>query len=91
MTGSPSPYDDDAMRATHAYGEAVLGTLRVGRSLMNAGRVVDLGGLERSVGLLCAKSLDLPPALGRGMRPYLAAVLDELDAVTLAMIRQKAG
>jgi hypothetical protein len=91
MTGATPSYDDEAMQAAHAHGEAILGMLRVGRSLMKTGRVVDLSGLEGSIGLLCAKSLDLPPPLGRAMRPHLAAVLDELDALSLALTWQKAG
>ena len=59
--------------------------------MLDTGQDVDLAGLDGGIGLLCAKSLDLPPALGRALRPRLMIVLQELDAMTLAMNRQNAG
>ena len=65
--------------------EAACGTLRMARALVEARRPVDLAGLQDSIGRLCAASLDLPPEQGRAMRPQLAAVLAELDALEHAM------
>ena len=69
--------------------EAACGTLRMARALVESRRHVDLAGLQDAVGRLCAASLDLPPEQGRALRPQLAAVLAELDALARAM--QAAG
>jgi len=65
--------------------EAACGTLRMARALVESRRHVDLAGLQDAIGRLCAASLDLPPEQGRAMRPQLAAVLAELDALERAM------
>ena len=65
--------------------EAACGTLRMARALVESRRHVDLAGLQDAVGRLCAASLDLPPEQGRALRPQLAAVLAELDALARAM------
>ena len=79
--------DPQTQAATMA--EAACGTLRMARALVESRRPVDLAGLQDSVGRLCAASLDLPPEQGRALRPRLAAVLAELDALEQAM--QRAG
>ena len=62
--------------------------LRMTRALVAGGRRVDIGGLERQVGLLCAKSLDLPPEDGRGLRPMLIGLLTDLDALSTTLVQQ---
>lgn len=71
--------------------EAACGTLRVARVLVELSRPVDLAGLEDAVGRLCAAILDLPPEQGRTLRPQLAAVLAELDALEGAVRATGAG
>ncbi len=78
--------DPIALRATllanvRELAQAIAGTLRVARALAASGRRVDLAGLEEPVGLLCAKSLDLPPDQGRQMRIVLIDLRRELDAL----------
>ena len=60
-------------------------TLRVARGLLENGRRVDLEGLDRVIGVLCARALDLPPQEGRSIRPRLALLLADLDALSLAL------
>lgn len=60
------------------------GTLRLARVLADARRPLDLTGLPDLAGRLCAACLDLPPEQGRAMRPRLATLLAELDALTAA-------
>lgn len=61
---------------------AALGAmLRVARGLAQAGRRVELSGIDAMVGRVCARSLDLPPGDGRRMAPVLAGLLAELDAL----------
>ena len=63
----------------------VTGTMRVARALVEVGRVVDVAGLDREVGLVCARSLDLPRPDGEAMRPLLQELLAELDALAGAV------
>jgi len=60
-------------------------TAAVARALILAGRTVDLAGIEDGVGLLCAKTLDLPRDQGRHVLPSLLAVLDQLTSLTAAL------
>ncbi len=64
---------------------ALAGTLRVARALTSSGRAIDLAGLENPVGLLCAKSLDLPPEQGRQMRLVLIALRQEIEAMAATL------
>lgn len=64
---------------------AVASTLRLARSLLGTGRNVDIEGLDRMIGVLCARALDLPPEQGRAVRPNLALLLIELDTLSVAM------
>lgn len=65
--------------------DGVGATLRVARSLLQNGRQVDVEGLDRIIGVLCARTLDLPPEQGRTLRPRLAILLRELDALGVAI------
>ncbi len=76
----PTPSDRAA-----AVAEAITGMLRMAQLLTRSRRRIDLAGLEEKVGRLCAAALDLPPAEGRAMRPLLATVLAELDALSLCV------
>jgi hypothetical protein len=76
-SGPPSPSDRVA-----ALVEALLATLRLARVLAQSQRRIDLAGLDQEVGRLCAAALDLPPTEGQAMRPHLAAVLAELNALS---------
>jgi hypothetical protein len=72
------------------FTDGVTQTLSVARGLVEAGRHVDLAGLEDQVGLLCAKALDLPPAEGRTVRSELAALLARVEALSAALLRAHA-
>ena len=63
-------------------GEHLSQMLRMAHALVTRGRNVDLTGLERQIGLLCAKTLDLPPEDGRELRPVLINLLADLDALS---------
>ena len=73
----------------HAFAESVTRTLGVARGLVEAGRPIDLAGLEDQVGLLCAKALDLPPAEGRVMRSELVGVLARVETLSVALSRAR--
>ena len=60
-------------------------TLGIARSLVQAGKQVDLTGLDAELGYVCARALDLPPDEGRGLRPELIRLRAELDALSAAL------
>jgi hypothetical protein len=60
-------------------------TLGIARSLVQAGKQVDLTGLDAELGYVCARALDLPPDEGRGLRPELIRLRSELDALSAAL------
>ena len=72
MFGTPPP----ASAAVHAALDLVSSTIAVASGLADAGRAVDLTGLDCAAGTLCAQILDLPPQEGFAFR----AALIELDA-----------
>jgi len=53
----------------------------IARALVEAGRAIDLNGIDSQVGLLCAKSLDLPAGDGRRVRPRLIALFGSMEAL----------
>lgn len=77
------PADPTALQQVLA--EQVKRVVAIARALAGSGRRVDLSGLDGTVGLLCAKTLDLPPDQGRLARPQLAAILTELDLLGAAL------
>ncbi len=64
---------------------SLAGTLRMARALAVAGRRIELAGIEGPIGLLCAKSLDLPPAQSGAIRLTLMILLEELDALSATL------
>jgi hypothetical protein len=78
-------YDAKALQAALAMGDGLMRTMCIARLLMANGRTVDMTGLDRGMGLFCAKALDLAPELGRSLRASLVALLAEVDAFTAAL------
>ena len=70
-------------------GDQISHVLHVARALAASGRQVDISGLEREVGRLCAQTLDLEPEQGRALRPMLAGLLAELDILSGTLDRQR--
>lgn len=73
--------------AAEQAAEGVARMLRLARGMVQAGRRVELDGLDQMVGRLCARCLDLPPEEGRALRPLLAALLVEIDALNASFTR----
>ena len=71
--------------ACAAMADGVEAMLCLARGARESGRQVDLAGLDIVIGRLCAQCLDLPPDLARSMRPRLATLLAELDALDTAV------
>ena len=77
--------DNAAVTAVAALADNLMGVIGIARALAMSDRAVDLSGLNASAGLLCAKALDLPPDLGRLLRPKLALLRNDLDALSTAL------
>lgn len=75
----------DAVTELAALSETVRHTVQMAAGLAGGGRRVDLAGLDHTVGLLCAKALDLAAAHGRAARAGLVALLTEIDALSLSL------
>ena len=81
-------YDAAASQAVVTMSEELARTICVARVLIEHGRTIDLAGLDRGVGLLCAKALDLQPEAGRKIRPHLVMLLAEADSLNQALRAQ---
>lgn len=85
----PIPSPASRQPAAEQAAEGVARMLRLARGMVQAGRRVELEGLDQMVGRLCARCLDLPPEEGRALRPMLAALLVEIDALNASLARPK--
>lgn len=72
----------DALRTC---ADQVSRTLAIARNLVQAGKQVDLTGLDAELGFVCARALDLPPEEGRVARPILMMLRSELEALADAI------
>lgn len=79
----PAPSDDLAV--VSAMAEGLLQSFRLARALAGQGRPVELDGMQDSIGLLCAKALDLEPSEGRVLRVALIALREELDHLSTTL------
>ena len=77
--------DQRAADSVRRLGLQLIATLSTARILIETGREVDLSGTEDLVGQLCARALDLPPALGRELRDLLLALRTEVDRTSAAL------
>jgi hypothetical protein len=68
-----------------ALSEQTLRMVRVARALAQSARPIDLNGLQRQVGLLCAKALDLPPGQTGFARLELHRLVQGIDALQHTM------
>jgi hypothetical protein len=82
---SALPLAPSRQPAAEQAAEGVANMLRLARGMVQSGRRVELEGLDQMVGRLCARCLDLPPEEGRALRPRLAALLVEIDALNASL------
>ena len=75
MPDKPLPASIDTMRDT----------LAMARALVQAGRHVDLAGLEDEAAAICAALEAAPPDHARPLRPAMLTLLAELDALAVTM------
>ncbi len=80
-------YDVNApIDAVRALAEELTKIIEVARTLVDAGRAIDLAGLDSQVGLLCAKTLDLLPDDGHRARPRLITLSGSVEALSRALV-----
>ena len=75
----------DAVGDLASLSKTLHDTVNLAAGLAAGGRRVDVTGLERSVGLLCAKALDLPPGGGHAACALLFSLLGRIDALGVAL------
>ena len=88
MLSAPTTHDPFEAVAVHAA--ALEGTVKLARELVLAQRAVDLSGLDRDVGLLCARAFDLPPEQGSRAGLLLRTLAAAVDSLTSAL-KEAAG
>jgi hypothetical protein len=71
--------------AVRDFAEQLTKLVDLAHALVDANREVDLTGLDREIGLLCAKSLDLPPDQVRRIRPRLLALFGSVEGLSRAL------
>jgi hypothetical protein len=81
----PSSDAETPIGAVRTLAEDLTGLIGVAQALVEAGRAIDLSGLDSQIGLLCAKTLDLPPDEGRRVRPRLIALSGSVEALSRAL------
>ncbi len=82
--GLPAAQADESTReflAARKLAFAAERVLRLSRAFAEAGRPIDLTGLNLLIGRLTASALDLDLSEGRRLLPDLATLLDGLDAL----------
>lgn len=60
-------------------------TVGIARNLVQAGKRVDLTGLDAEMGFVCARTLDLPPEDGRALQPDLIGLRAAIDVLTASL------
>ncbi len=75
----------DAVGELAGLSKTLHDTVNLAAGLAAGGRRVDVTGLDRSVGLLCAKALDLPPGESRKACALLFSLLNRIDALGVAL------
>ena len=84
-TTPPPPGDADRVAAARARAQSLMATLRLARTLVEAGRPVDLAGLDDQMGRLCATVMDLPSVQGRALRDDLIMLRTDAEALHMAL------
>jgi hypothetical protein len=69
------PAETDSLIPLRALLVETRGIVQQAQAAIDSGQALDLSGLERTMALLCARALDLPPAL----RPQAGAELASLQ------------
>jgi hypothetical protein len=80
MATGPSP-----TAAVEAAIATLDGTLAMARALVEAGRRIDLDGLENDAAALCAALMLLSPEAARELRPALIGLRRQVDELAISL------
>lgn len=80
-----SDHPELALPSLRSVIENLRNEISVARRLVESGHAVALEGFERQVGPLCAQVLDLPAEQGLALRQDLVDLLDEVNALAVAL------
>lgn len=70
-----------SLLALRSFLEDLENATAVATTFVRDGHMIDLADFDAQVGLLCAKTLDLPSDQGRLMRPELMRLREKLEAL----------
>jgi hypothetical protein len=75
------------MPALSALGEieAMRGTLTMARALVEAGRTIDLAGLDRQAAGICRSVAALPPGGGQAVKSAMIALMRDVQALAATL------
>lgn len=79
-----------ALSSVQSFIEDLLNAIVVACQLLDQGHAIDLTGFDEQVGLLCAKTLDLPPTDGSAVRGELTGLLERVESLHRAMLLRAA-
>ena len=91
LASNATPNADPLPERLLTLAERISRSLAVARALIIAGRTVELAGIQDAIGMLCAKTLDLPSAQGRQMLPQLHELHAQIDSLSQAMHQRPTG
>lgn len=83
---NPTAIAEPTVAAVRELAEELTRMIAVAHALVDAGRSIDLAGLDGQIGLLCAKTLDLPQNDGQRARPRLIALAASVEALSRALV-----
>lgn len=84
------PAETDSLTPLRALLAETRGIVQQAQAAIDSGQAPDLSGLERSMAMLCARALDLPPALRLQARAELASLQPPIEHLFETLARQAA-
>ena len=86
----PTEHDTQELVSVRASLEAVTNAVRAAQISLDAGRTVDLSGMDGRMARLCERALGLPPPFAHATLPDLIALLASVDAVIETLSNRRA-
>jgi hypothetical protein len=86
-----TPAGSHGLAATAMVADTMAATLILARALVTSGHRIDLDGVEREIGDLCAETVALPRDQGVLLRPALEQLLREVEALESDLSARLAG
>ena len=84
------PVETDSLTLMHALLAETRGIVQQAQAAIDSGQTVALSGLESSMALLCARALDLPPALRPQAHAELASLQPPIEHLFETLRKQAA-